>query len=115
MWAVHFSTISEGGSGNRKRTHQKRADEAENRGVCSNAESERQDGDPCEDRSLAQGANTEANILREVFEKAQPAHIPAFLLLLLKAGKRAYGGLPSFRILMRKGCARIGILHKTLA
>ena len=73
-----------------------RIDQAEDRRVGSNANSERDDGDGGESEIFRQHAHTEANILKQRLNEAHAPGVPAFFFSLSDAAKLAESGIASF-------------------
>ena len=77
----------------RQRPEEDGIDEGEDRGVCADAEGERQDRDRAETRALPQGAQREPDILANAVEKREAARVPALLFPRLDRPHLAPGGV----------------------
>ena len=71
----------------RQRTQQHRVDEAEDRGVCADAERQREHGDHREARALAKRAQGVSCVLERALDQADAARVPALLTALIEAAE----------------------------
>src|SRR5579863_3679308 len=71
-------------------------EEAEDRGVCANAESERKNCDARDDGSAAENAQRVADVLQEIFEEADAAGVAALFLNLFGAAESKAGAANGF-------------------
>src|SRR5207244_13422913 len=74
-----------------QRTYDHRVDDAEYRGVCSNAESQCENRDGGEGRALPQLADRVSYVLHNAFDQRGTAGFAAFFFALLDAIDRAQG------------------------